>query len=149
VWTPDELRRFGEICLDNGVLVMSDEIHGDLTAHGHTFTPFASLGESLAQNAVVCTAPSKTFNLAGLQVSNLIIANSEIRARFQRTLENDGLFGINTFGLVALQAAYTHGEDWLWQALDIWGATAASASIRGRAHPADHRVHRRPRIWCG
>ena len=118
VWTPDELRRFGEICAANGVLVVSDEIHSDLIYGGHTFTPFASLGDAFAQNAVVCTAPSKTFNLAGLHVSNILIPNAEIRARFQRTLDNDGLIGINTFGLVALQAAYNHGEDWLRQMLD-------------------------------
>jgi cystathionine beta-lyase len=117
VWTPEELRRFGEICGENGVLVVSDEIHSDLIYSGHTFTPFASLGESLAQNAVVCTAPSKTFNLAGLHVSNILIPNSDIRARFQQTLANNGLIGINTFGLVAVEAAYNHGEDWLGQML--------------------------------
>jgi cystathionine beta-lyase len=118
VWTPEELRRLGEICLEHDVLVVADEIHGDLIYPGHRFTPFATLGEGLAQNAIVCTAPSKTFNLAGLATSNIIIPNRELRLRFERTLNNIGLHGVNTLGMVALEAAYTHGEEWLTQVMD-------------------------------
>jgi cystathionine beta-lyase len=118
VWTGDELQRFGEICLKNNVLVVSDEIHGDLILKGSVFTPFATISESFARNAIICTAPSKTFNLAGLQTSNIIISNEELRSRFEQTLKSNGLFGINSFGIVALEAAYKHGEDWLEQVLD-------------------------------
>lgn len=118
VWSPDELRRLGELCLAHDVLVVADEIHGDLIYPGQRFTPLAALGEELAHNAVVCTAPSKTFNLAGLATSNIIIPNPELRARFERTLHSNGLHGINTFGMVALEAAYNHGEEWLAQVMD-------------------------------
>ncbi len=118
VWTADELTRFGEICLKNGVLVVSDEIHGDLVYRGNKFVPLASLDEALAQNAITCTAPSKTFNLAGLHTSNIIISNPELRSRFEKTLQSTGLFGMNAFGAVAVEAAYNHGEEWLAQALD-------------------------------
>ncbi len=118
VWTRDELSRFGRMCLEHGVPVVSDEIHGDLVRRGQTFTPFGTLEQALVQNAVICTAPSKTFNLAGLQASNIIIPNPDLRARFGATLQSDGLFGINVFGSVATQAAYNHGEEWLEQLLD-------------------------------
>lgn len=118
VWTPDELRRLGEICLAHGVLVVADEIHGDLIYPGHRFTPYATLGNEFAENAVICTAPSKTFNLAGLATSNIIIPNPELRLRFERTLNSNGLHGVNTFGMVALEAAYQEGEEWLAQVLD-------------------------------
>lgn len=118
VWTPDELRRLGEICLAHGVLVVADEIHGDLIYPGHRFTPFATLGDEFAENALICTAPSKTFNLAGLATSNIIIPNPELRLRFERTLNSNGLHGVNTFGMVALETAYREGEEWLAQVLD-------------------------------
>lgn len=118
VWTPDELRRFGEICLANDVLVIADEIHGDLIMKGITFTPFATLGKEFQQRSVTCTAPSKTFNMAGLHTSNIIIADPELRSRFQTTIRNLGVSGASMFGMVALEAAYTHGEEWLEQALD-------------------------------
>lgn len=118
VWTPEELRRLGELCLAHDVLVVADEIHGDLIYPGRRFTPYATLGEQFAANAVVCTAPSKTFNLAGLATSNIIIPNPELRVRFERTLNSNGLHGVNTFGMVALEAAYAHGEEWLTQVMD-------------------------------
>jgi cystathionine beta-lyase len=117
-WTREELAGFGQICLEHDILIVSDEIHGDLTYPGAVFTPFASLGDDLAQHTVICTAPSKTFNLAGLQTSNIIIANAELRSRFQKTLKSNGLFGISAFGVVAVEAAYNAGEEWLEQALD-------------------------------
>ena len=118
VWTRDELLRFGEICLKNNVLVVSDEIHGDLILEGYVFTPFAGISEAFAQSSITCTAPSKTFNLAGLKTSNIIIADKKLRARFKKTLERTGLRGVGTFGVVALEAAYNHGEEWLSQVLD-------------------------------
>lgn len=115
VWHFDELKRFSEICLKNNVMVVSDEIHGDLIYSGHTFTPTATLGEAIANNTIVCTAPSKTFNMAGLHTSNIIIPNDTIRMQFKSVLVASGLFGGNTFGIAALEAAYTYGEDWLAQ----------------------------------
>jgi cystathionine beta-lyase len=118
VWSVEELLRFGETCIENDVLVVSDEIHGDLIYTGSTFTPYAKVNQEFAQHSVVCTAPSKTFNLAGLQTSCIIIPNDSIRSQFTNTLKANGLFGINAFGTVALQAAYDHGEGWLEQVLD-------------------------------
>ncbi len=118
VWTRDELLRFGEICLNNNVLVVSDEIHGDLILEGHVFTPFAGISEAFAQSSITCNAPSKTFNLAGLKTSNIIISDEQLRARFKKTLERTALGGVGAFGVVALEAAYNHGEEWLSQVLD-------------------------------
>jgi len=117
VWTADELLRFGEICLRNNVLVVSDEIHGDLIYPGYKFVPLANLSNELAQNAIVCTAPSKTFNLAGLKASNIIIPNATLREKFDRTILNNGLLGMNAFSAVAVEAAYNHGDEWLEEML--------------------------------
>lgn len=112
VWTVNELLRFGKICEKNNVTVIADEIHGDLVFGQHNFTPFASL-EDFSDFTITSTAPSKTFNLAGLQTSNIIIENSALRRSLQRILQCNGLMGGNTFGLVACEVAYDHGEDWL------------------------------------
>ena len=117
VWSRDELLRFGEICIENNVLVVSDEIHGDLIYKGHAFTPFAKISRDFAQHSIICTAPSKTFNMAGLQTSCIIIPNDDLRPRFGKILQADGLVLAGSFGIVALQAAYDHGEEWLEQAL--------------------------------
>jgi len=117
VWTQDELLRFGEICIKNNVLVVSDEIHGDLVYKGQGFTPFAKISRDFAQHSITCTAPSKTFNLAGLLTSCIVIPNDDLRARFEKTLQRNGLVLASSFGLVALQAAYDHGEAWLEQVL--------------------------------
>ncbi len=113
VWTREELTRFGEICLANDVLVISDEIHCDLIYDGVEFTSFASINEEFARRSIVCTAPSKTFNLAGLKTSNVIIPDETLRQKFEQALLRNGLKGGNTFGLAAAEAAYTHGEAWL------------------------------------
>lgn len=117
VWERGELAELGQICADHGVLVVSDEIHFDLVYKPHTHTPFASVSEVAAQNSIVCTAPSKTFNLAGLQTSNIIIPNPELRNTYNQFLERLGIKLGNTFGLHALQAAYKAGEEWLEQVL--------------------------------
>jgi cystathionine beta-lyase len=118
VWSEEELTRFAEICLDKDVIIISDEIHGDLIYRGHRFTPLARINNRIADNCIVCTAPSKTFNLAGLQTSNIIISNSILRKRFKEALQSNGIFGINPFGQTALEAAYNEGEEWLEQVLD-------------------------------
>ncbi len=118
VWSAGELRRFGEICLANDVLVVSDEIHGDLILRGNKFTPFATLDPEFARRSVVCTAPSKTFNLAGLKTSCIMIPDETLREAFKKEVERSGFVTPGPFGLVALQAAYEYGEPWLEQVLD-------------------------------
>ncbi len=117
VWTADELNSLGEICIKNNVLVVSDEIHCDLTLNGNIHLPFAGLSENFLMNSITCTAPSKTFNLAGLQMSNIIIADPGMRKAFRKTIERNGLGSPNAFGTIALEAAYTKGGDWLKQVL--------------------------------
>jgi cystathionine beta-lyase len=113
VWTREELTRFGEICLENDVLVISDEIHSDLIMPGQTFTPFASISQEFANHSITCIAPSKSFNLAGLKTSAAIIADEALRQTFNNALMGVGLFGTNVLGLVAMEAAYSHGDGWL------------------------------------
>jgi cystathionine beta-lyase len=117
VWRREELLRFAEICMEHDVLVVSDEIHGDLIYAGVEFTPFAMLGQRYQQASITCTAPSKTFNIAGLHTSNIIIPDEKKRLRFKETLRNNGLTGLTPFGIVAQQAAYQHGEPWLAQVM--------------------------------
>ena len=117
VWSAEELKRFGEICTRNGVVVVAEEINGDLMLNGSTFVPFGTLGDDLQDNAIVCTAPSKTFNLAGLHTSNLTISNETPRNKITKEIAATGIGGMNTFGLVATKAAYNEGEEWLEQVL--------------------------------
>jgi cystathionine beta-lyase len=117
VWTPTELRRYGEICFTNDVLVVSDELHCDLLYDGVEFTSFAALGEEFEQRSIVCTAPSKTFNLAGLRNSNIIIADPTLRAAYRQTLTQHGMASSNIFGLEGTEAAYRYGEPWLAEVL--------------------------------
>ncbi|MHA2287285.1 MAG: MalY/PatB family protein [Promethearchaeota archaeon] len=118
VWTKDELKKLGDICLENDVLIIADEIHHDLILPGNNHTCFSTISEEFEQRTIVCTAPSKTFNLAGLQVSNIIIPNEKLRQSFIHTIVNKNGIGIpNSFGLVAMIAAYNEGEDWLEQVL--------------------------------
>lgn len=113
VWTEAELRKVGEICSKYSVPVVSDEIHCDFVYPGNKHTIFASLGEAFADNCIICTAPSKTFNLAGLQVSNIFIPNRELRRKFRSAVKRTGYGGLNQMGIAACQAAYEHGGQWL------------------------------------
>ena len=115
VWTLDELRRLGEICKAQGVFVVSDEIHCDFAFAEHPHHVFIAANPDLADRSIVCTAPSKTFNLAGLQVSNIWIPNAGIRKAFLREIECSGYSQLNTLGLVACRAAYAEGSEWLDQ----------------------------------
>jgi cystathionine beta-lyase len=118
VWKEWELRKIGEICLKYGVTVVCDEIHSDFTFPGHKHLVFASLSEELAQITVTCTAPSKTFNIAGLQVSNIFIPNPQLRRKFRNAVSKAGYSQVNGMGLVACQAAYEGGAEWLDQLKD-------------------------------
>ncbi len=113
VWTIKELTQIGEICLRNNVIMVSDEIHCDLVYEGHKHIPFASINEEFLQNSVTCTAPSKTFNLAGIQVANIIAADENIRKKIDKALNVNEVCEINVFAIEALIAAYTRGEEWL------------------------------------
>lgn len=115
VWTKEELLRVGEICQKHGVLVVSDEIHADFTYAGHTHRVFASVKSKFADFTITCTAPSKTFNLAGLQNSNIFIPNRQLRHAYKKELSACGCGGTNCMGMAACQAAYEAGADWLEQ----------------------------------
>lgn len=121
VWTREELLRIDVLCREHGVLVLSDEIHSDITFGPARHTVYATLSERTAQNAIICTSPSKTFNLAGLQFSNIIIPNPELRARFQEEQDRTGYDEPSLMGIVAATAAYTEGGDWFDAVRDyIW-----------------------------
>lgn len=113
VWTRDELTKLGEICLRYNVIVIADEIHGDLVFKGNKYIPFASISEDFAKNSITCTAPTKTFNLAGFQVSNIIIPNRKLRAEYEIGRHNIGISRLNVFASSVCTAAYRHGQPWL------------------------------------
>ena len=117
VWTKEELRRVSEICFANDVLLISDEIHSDLVFRPNVHTPAASLSEELMMNTITCMAPSKTFNLAGVQVSDVIVPDRRLRRRLAGSLKSAGVMP-NVFGLAAQTAAYNEGEEWLEQLLE-------------------------------
>ncbi len=112
VWEEEELRRLGGICCRRRVLVVSDEIHGDIILSGRHI-PFPLLSPEFAGNSLVLTSTSKTFNLAGLQVSSTIIPNPELRRRYRHVQQGSGFSRPNIFGQAAAAAAYAHGEPWL------------------------------------
>lgn len=115
VWSREELCQVGEICRRHQVLVVSDEIHCDFTYESHTHYIFAGLGEEEKEYSIICTAPSKTFNLVGLQISDIYIPNENLRRAFCKELEATGCSQMNTMGLCAAEAAYRCGEDWFTQ----------------------------------
>ncbi len=117
VWTKEELIRLGEICERQGVIIVADEIHCDFVLKGHKHTCFGTLQDRFASRAIICTAPSKTFNLAGLQLSNVVIRDPELRQCYQREMERVMYMGTNLFGQFACQAAYESGEAWLEELL--------------------------------
>lgn len=113
VWTKEELTQLGEICIENNVLVISDEIHCDLIFPGHKHIPFSTISQEFADNTLICTAPSKTFNIAGLKASNIIIPNKELKKEFETTMNNVSIRGPTIFGDIALETVYNKCEDWL------------------------------------
>ncbi len=113
VWTRDELTRMGEICLAHGVTVVADEIHSDFVFPGHVHTNFASISEEFAQNSITCTAPSKTFNLAGLWNSNILIPSPALRERFAAEMARSNTPQPTTFAFEACKAAYNYGDRWV------------------------------------
>lgn len=117
VWTKEELETLADICLSHKVIIISDEIHGDFARVGHRHHATATLSPEVAKNVVTCTSPSKTFNLAGLQVSNIFIEDEDLRQKFLAAFKRTGYDEPNTLGLTAAKAAYDFGGEWLKELL--------------------------------
>lgn len=113
VWIREELTQLGEICIENNILILSDEIHCDLIYPGHKHVPFASISEKFAQNSIICTSPSKTFNIPSMEVANIIIPNSKLKNKFIHTQQRNAITKPNCFASHSLEAAYNESEEWL------------------------------------
>ena len=118
VWKREELAHIGEICIRRGITVVSDEIHCELVFPEHRYTPFASISEDFLRHSVTCISPSKAFNIAGLQIANIVCADADRRARIDRAINDNEVCDVNPFGVIATQAAYNEGEEWLDQLID-------------------------------
>ncbi|WP_042276326.1 MalY/PatB family protein [[Clostridium] dakarense] len=118
VWTKEELKKLGDICIKHNVLVISDEIHSDIIFKNHKHIPFGSISDEFAQNSITCMAPTKTFNIAGLQTSQVILPNEEHYKILDDAFIRLDIRRNNAFSLVATEAAYNHGEDWLNEYLE-------------------------------
>lgn len=113
VWTKEELERMNEICMRHDVKVISDEIHCELIMPGYTFVPFASVSEACADNSVILNSPTKNFNIAGLQIANIICKNRQWLRRIDRAVNINETCDVNPFGVIALQEAYNKGAEWI------------------------------------
>ena len=113
VWTRRELEMVADICRRNNLIVLSDEIHCELTFNGIEYTPFQTLDHEVALRSVACISPSKAFNIAGLQTANIVCPDLEMRSLIDRAINDNEVCDIGPFGITALTAAYTHGADWL------------------------------------
>lgn len=118
VWSREELIKVGELCLKHNVLLVSDEIHCEVVMPGYKYTPFASISEEFAQHSVSCVSPSKGFNMGGIQIANIVSANKDILAKINDAVHRNEVCSVADFGVVALQAAYNEGEDYLDQLID-------------------------------
>ncbi|WP_280771414.1 MalY/PatB family protein [Salipaludibacillus daqingensis] len=117
VWKEDELRKMAELCVAHDVVIVSDEIHSDLILKPHKHIPIASLSDEIGEQTITLVAPSKTFNLAGLQSSAIISSNNSFRKKITSIDQQQGAFTLNAFGIIAMEAAYLHGEEWLEELL--------------------------------
>lgn len=136
VWTPDELTRLGNICLRNGVTVVADEIHCELVYQGFKYTPFASLSDAFLHRSVTCVSPSKAFNIAGLQIANIVAFDNDLRSRIDKAININEVCDVNSFGVAATIAAYNEGEEWLNQLVDyLHGNYEAMAEFCRRELP--------------
>ena len=118
VWTSEELKKLADICLENDIKIVSDEIHGDIIFRGHKHIPLSSLGKEVADITITTCSPSKTFNVAGLQTAYMVIPSDSIREQFNKQLTANRIFNISALGQVTLEAAYNDSEDYLIQLLD-------------------------------
>lgn len=115
VWTREELIRLGDICLRNGVVIISDEIHCELVYPGHEYIPFASISEEFQRNSITCISPSKSFNIAGLQIANIVCQDGQMRQKIDKAININEVCDVNPFGVTATVAAYNESEEWLSQ----------------------------------
>ena len=113
VWTREELEKIGEICRKHHVWVISDEIHNEIVMPGYQYLPFASISEANQQCSITCVSPSKSFNLAGLQIANIICSDAAMSRRIDRAININEVCDVNPFGVVATIAAYNESEDWI------------------------------------
>lgn len=113
VWTADELMKLNDICMKHGVKVISDEIHCELIMKGHTYIPFASLSDECLHNSITLNSPTKAFNIAGLQIANVVACDEDVRHKIDRAININEICDVNPFGVLALQAAYNEGAEWL------------------------------------
>ena len=113
LWDKDKLKRIGELCAENNVLVISDEIHCDLTLPGFSYTPFATVADVCRENSITCISPTKTFNIAGLQTSAVFVPDENLYKKVRKALNVDNIAEPNVFAVTAAIAAYNHGEKWL------------------------------------
>lgn len=115
VWTLEELKHIGDICIRHQVFVIADAIHCELIMPGYEYIPFASISKEFEQHSATCSSPSKSFNIAGLQIANITISDDAIRRRVDRAIKTNEVENVNPFGIEALMAAYNESEDWLTQ----------------------------------
>jgi len=115
IWTPEELTELANICLERNILIVSDEIHSDIIMPGHKHVPLAAISPAFSEITITCIAPSKTFNIAGLSTSTVVISNSARRKTFAHEINTAHLWGGNIFGNIALESAYRNGDNWLDQ----------------------------------
>lgn len=150
VWTRPELEKIADICCRNGVLVVADEIHCELTYPGHPYTPFASLSEEALRHSVTCISPSKAFNLAGIQIANIVAADEEVRRKIDKAININEVCDVNSFAVDALEAAYNGGEDWLEElSFTFTGITRRSGTCWANACRSSACCRWRERTWSG
>ncbi len=130
IWTKEELRRIVDICLRHNVFLVSDEIHCELTMPGREFTPLLALEEANPDQVCICTSASKAFNIAGLQNAQIIVPDPSVRQRIDRAVNIHEICDVNPFGIVATEAAYTYGGEWLDQLREyLWGNYQSARNI--------------------
>lgn len=127
VWTREELERIAALCIKYDALIVSDDIHADFIHEGHEHMVVARLSEEIAQRSIICTSPGKTFNLASLEISNIIIPNDAIRERFKHALQQSGIHNPTFFAVPALEVSYTASDDWLEALRDYLSGNIAFA----------------------
>ena len=140
MWTKDELAQMNDICMRHNVKVISDEIHCELIMPGYTFTPFATVNSDCLANSVVCNSPTKNFNIAGLQIANIVCSNKEWRRRIDRVINIFEVCDVNPFGPIALEAAYNESEEWLNKLLLYIADNYALLTDTFKEHLPDYEV---------
>ncbi|GLO67005.1 MalY/PatB family protein [Oceanobacillus kimchii] len=141
VWKKEELQKMAELCLQYDVMIFSDEIHADLVFPGQKHIPIATLSEEVADNTITCMAPSKTFNLAGLDASYVITSNEENRQKLDKAFHRQGFHNmLNTMGNTAMEAAYRHGDSWLDELVQVLEQHAHYVREMFEAHAPDLKV---------